>query len=36
MTLDRPLGVGARGGHGDIRYSVIAYEPVLIGCCSHW
>ncbi len=27
MTLDRPVGVGARGGHDDIRYSVIAYEP---------
>jgi len=27
MTLDRPVGVGARGGHADIRYSVIAYEP---------
>ena len=27
MTLDRPLGVGARGGHSDIRYAVTAYEP---------
>ena len=27
MRLDRPLGVGASGGHGPIRYSVIAYEP---------
>ena len=27
MRLDRPLGVGATGGHGPIRYAVIAYEP---------
>ncbi len=27
MRLDRPLGLGATGGHGPIRYSVIAYEP---------
>lgn len=27
MQLDRPLGVGARGGHGPIRYVVEAYEP---------
>ncbi len=27
MTLDRPVGVGARGGHADIRYSVTAYQP---------
>lgn len=27
MRLDRPLGVGARGGHGPIRYRVEAYEP---------
>lgn len=27
MRFDRPLGVGAVGGHGDVRYSVIAYEP---------
>lgn len=27
MTLDRPLGVGAVGGHGPIRYTVEAYEP---------
>lgn len=27
MTLDRPLGVGARGGHADIRYAVTAYQP---------
>lgn len=27
MTLDRPLGVGARGGHGPIRYDVAAYTP---------
>jgi hypothetical protein len=27
MRLDRPLEVGATGGHGPIRYSVVAYEP---------
>ncbi len=27
MQLDRPLGVGARGGHGPIRYEVEAYNP---------
>ncbi|MDT0531133.1 hypothetical protein RM555_19275 [Micromonospora sp. DSM 115977] len=27
MRFDRPLGVGARGGHGPIRYTVVAYEP---------
>ncbi len=27
MVLDRPLAVGARGGHGPIRYSVESYEP---------
>ena len=27
MQFDRPLGPGASGGHGPIRYSVIAYEP---------
>lgn len=27
MILDRPLGVGATGGHGPVRYSVTAYEP---------
>lgn len=27
MRLDRPLGVGAAGGHGPIRYVVEAYEP---------
>jgi hypothetical protein len=27
MVLDRPLGVGAKGGHGPIRYSCTAYEP---------
>lgn len=27
MRFDRPLGVGAVGGHGPIRYSVEAYEP---------
>jgi hypothetical protein len=27
MRLDRPLQVGAMGGHGPIRYRVEAYEP---------
>ncbi|MFI1680271.1 DUF2867 domain-containing protein [Streptomyces sp. NPDC020607] len=27
MAFDRPLGVGATGGHGPIRYSVTEYEP---------
>ena len=27
MRFDRPLGVGAVGGHGPIRYRVEAYEP---------
>lgn len=27
MRLDKPLGVGATGGHGPIRYSVVDYEP---------
>ncbi|XTZ18414.1 SRPBCC family protein [Micromonospora echinospora] len=27
MRLDRPLGVGASGGHGPIRYVVQEYEP---------
>lgn len=27
MRFDRPLGVGAAGGHGPIRYFVEAYEP---------
>jgi hypothetical protein len=27
MRLDRPLGIGAAGGHGPIRYAVVAYEP---------
>jgi hypothetical protein len=27
MRLDRPLQVGAVGGHGPIRYAVVAYEP---------
>ncbi|MEU8620828.1 DUF2867 domain-containing protein [Streptomyces sp. NPDC048623] len=27
MVLDRPLGVGADGGHGRVRYRVGAYEP---------
>lgn len=27
IRFDAPLGVGARGGHGPIRYSVTAYQP---------
>jgi Polyketide cyclase / dehydrase and lipid transport len=27
VVFDRPLGVGADGGHGSIRYSVVDYEP---------
>lgn len=27
MRLDKPLSIGATGGHGPIRYSVVAYEP---------
>ncbi|MFF7408472.1 DUF2867 domain-containing protein [Streptomyces lydicus] len=27
MRFDRPLGVGADGGHGPVRYRVDAYEP---------
>lgn len=29
MRFDRPLGIGAEGGHGPIRYRVEDYEP---GC----
>jgi hypothetical protein len=27
IGFDRPLGVGAKGGHGGIPYTVVAYEP---------
>ncbi|GAA2625141.1 SRPBCC family protein [Actinomadura fulvescens] len=27
MRFDRPLGVGARGGHGPVRYTVEGYAP---------
>jgi hypothetical protein len=27
LRFDRPIAVGARGGHGPIRYSVIDYQP---------
>ena len=27
MEFDRPLGVGAIGGHGPVRYRVVEYEP---------
>jgi hypothetical protein len=29
MKFDRPLGAGARGGHGPIRYDVQEYSPGL-------
>ncbi len=27
LQLDKPLSMGARGGHGPIRYHVVAHEP---------
>ncbi len=27
LVLDRPLGVGADGGHGPIRYACVSYQP---------
>jgi hypothetical protein len=27
MRLDRPLAVGARGGHATVRYHVVEYVP---------
>lgn len=27
IRFDRPLGVGAHGGHADVRYTIEAYEP---------
>ncbi|MFC9997107.1 SRPBCC family protein [Nocardia sp. NPDC127526] len=27
MRFDRPLGVGATGGHGPIHYTVVGYQP---------
>jgi hypothetical protein len=30
MVLDRPLEVGATGGHGPIRYTCDAYEPASL------
>ncbi|MEU4157260.1 SRPBCC family protein [Actinoplanes sp. NPDC026670] len=29
LWLDRPLGAGATGGHGSMRYTVTAYQPGL-------
>jgi len=29
LCLDRPLEVGARGGHGAVRYRVTEYDPAL-------
>lgn len=29
MRFDRPLGVGAVGGHGPVRYTIEAYDPGL-------
>ena len=34
MRLDAPLGLGASGGHGPIRYSVCEYEPGRRVCFS--
>ena len=34
MRLDAPLGLGASGGHGPIRYSVSEYEPGSRVCFS--
>lgn len=30
MVLDRPLGVGADGGHGMVRYTCTAYQPGVL------
>ncbi|MFD3809276.1 hypothetical protein ACFWTC_38425 [Streptomyces sp. NPDC058619] len=27
MRFDRPLGLGAQGGHGPVRYTVTGYDP---------
>jgi hypothetical protein len=27
IVLDRPLGVGANGGHGPVRYACVSYQP---------
>ncbi|MEB3023526.1 SRPBCC family protein [[Mycobacterium] crassicus] len=27
VRFDRPLGVGARGGHGPVRYDITEYQP---------
>ncbi|MFH8613705.1 SRPBCC family protein [Streptomyces sp. NPDC017979] len=27
MVFDRPLGIGASGGHGPVRYTVVGYAP---------
>ena len=27
MKFDRPLQIGAVGGHGPVRYAIVAYEP---------
>lgn len=34
MRFDRPLGVGADGGHGPVRYRVCAYEPGRRVACT--
>ncbi|GGK33495.1 hypothetical protein GCM10010124_27780 [Pilimelia terevasa] len=34
VLLDRPLGVGAAGGHGAIRYRVTRYEPGRLLACA--
>ena len=36
MKLDTPLGIGATGGHGPIRYVVEAYDPgVQVVCLTN-
>lgn len=33
LVMDRPLGVGAKGGHGPVRYAVSAYVPGRLVTC---
>ncbi|MEW6279588.1 MAG: SRPBCC family protein [Candidatus Eremiobacterota bacterium] len=33
IRFDRPLQVGARGGHGPVRYDVVAYHPGRLVRC---
>ena len=34
VRFDRPLGAGARGGHGVIRYAVTEYQPARLLRCT--